>query len=243
MKKMAMVFVLVMVKALLLAGCDEVDGYVEAYGDGVEAQQERLDVDEQAEQYDDRINIADIIGRDFYDVRHLLGNEIPMYGWGFAPGELEGGYQFDTGIGISTSAAWGDFPEWVRNISIQFRETHKDGLVLYAWALPSVSRLDGFLGFESSERFHVNGLGRDSTRANVIAAFYDGFEYEYSRDVFDSPIIDVLPASHPRPERIFDDRVRSNNQLFGDENFYISFFFDNDDNIIGVNFFTRNRVG
>ena len=188
-----MVLVLLVVFVALLGGCDE---YAEAD--------------------DERINIADVIGRDWDDVRHLLGNVIPIYELGFAPGELENHHEFDTGVGIITSTTFGEYPEWIRNIRVQFRETERYGLFLYSsWGLPSVSRLSEFIGFEATERFHINGIGRDSTRDDVIVAFYDGFEQVAN----------------------YSSRVR-----FTNDRFSFMFSFDYEGSLLGVQVSAQNRV-
>jgi len=131
------------------------------------------------------INIAELIGQDFDEHRHLFGNVI---GWGAGPATTS--FSFDVGISLTTKIDADRPPDWVRDFDIQleesgwiytfyvqFDEPENEGLAPFA-------QQEGFLGYEYSRRFHFNGIGYQSTQADVEAAFpLDSFNRAYVREL------------------------------------------------------------
>jgi len=129
------------------------------------------------------VNIAELIGRDFGEHRHLFGNLINWLG-----GPTTTNFIFDVGTSLTMKldtdrpSDWlHDFdiqlqleePGWIQSIYVQFDEPENEGI-------GSFSRDEGFLGYEHSQRFHFNGIGYQSTLADVEAAFStDSFNRAY----------------------------------------------------------------
>ena len=123
------------------------------------------------------INIAEIIGRNFDDYQHLFGNVIDGQRSEPVTFDFTVNYVFDFGIVVGFNSNGGTLPEWIHTVYVQFREPENEGLMSFA-------EREGFLDYEKSQRFHFNGIGHESTQADVATAFpTEYFNRAYLRDL------------------------------------------------------------
>ena len=120
------------------------------------------------------VDIAEIIGRNFDEHRHLFGNVI---GWLGGPGVSNILYSFDLGITLVMINNEYALHGWIYTFYVQFREPENRGVRSFADD-------EDFLGYEKSQRFHFNGIGHESTQADVEAAFPpEHFNRAYVREL------------------------------------------------------------
>jgi len=174
-----------------------------------------------------RVNIAELMGRDWDDVQCLLGNDIGN-GKGYSKRGNEWVFLgrealFDTGITIRTSTSDGEYNEWLDIVSIQFREPENLGIASF-YSNP------GFYSYALSKRFHFNGLGYKSTHADVATIFsHEYFSSAYVRDlsIFDGEVEVAIPVN----EKWL--LSRRNSLLYWNNRYAIVFDFSKNGKIIG----------
>ena len=169
MKKTLLILLTILILVAILAACSGVAD-IEEMPTSTEA--ETSEPESTATDAGVSINIADIMGRNFDDYQHLFGNVIGRQTGGSTAYDT-----FDSGITLGTNSNGGTSPDWIHIVYVQFREPENVGVASFADD-------EGFLGFEKSQRFHFNGIGHESTQADVAAAFPAGyFNWAYVREL------------------------------------------------------------